>query len=165
MAVSQPQPVALSSHISHLPDEVLCLITSLLSNRDIKNIRLTNKRLRSASVLRIERVFTSPSYKNNEVFRTVAAHEEFSSRGREIIWDDARFEKYTKWLEEGEKPRTREEFDNICGDNLLWVDRGVSGLILLGRVQKHRDRSRDDNSRCHESPARRTTRQFTCHGT
>jgi len=80
-----------SRPILSCPDEVIELITSFLPNKDIKNVRLTNKRLRSTSILRIERVFISPSYRNIEVLYAIADHTEFRGYVKEVIWDDARY--------------------------------------------------------------------------
>ncbi|KAG4432250.1 hypothetical protein IFR05_012256 [Cadophora sp. M221] len=118
-----------------LPDELLCLITSHLPNRDIKNVRLANKRLRSTSTLRFERVFLSPSYKNIEVLRAIAEHIEFRNQVKELVYDDARFAKYTVWREgevlhewEDERKPTS-EFLLKCEKNLSLVGGHVAGLV------------------------------------
>src|SRR3954462_5479427 len=113
--------------ILKVPDEVLHLIISLLSNRDVKNVRLTNRRMASNSKLRIERVFISPSYRNIEVFRAVAKHNEFQNKVKEIIWDDAKFRphfydeeaNYWGWSDEvmGEKLQMS-IFEEKCNENL-----------------------------------------------
>ncbi|KAH8812724.1 hypothetical protein F5884DRAFT_751026 [Xylogone sp. PMI_703] len=48
----------------------------------------------------MERVFITPSYKNIEVLYAIANHKEFCRRVKEIVWDDARFEKYVTSDEE-----------------------------------------------------------------
>ena len=118
-----------------LPDEILYLITSHLPNRDIKNVRLTNRRLRSTSILRFDRVFLSPSYKNIEVLRAIAGHKEFCCQVKELVYDDARFERYTVWTEgevlhEWEDDRKpMEEFISRCEQNLDRVGGDVAGLL------------------------------------
>lgn len=118
-----------------LPAELLCAITSHLSNRDIKNVRLTNKRLRSSSILRFDRAFLSPSYKNIEVLRAIAAHPEFGNQVKELVYDDARFVKYTIWrdgevlheLEDERRPMN--EFLSKCEEILNQVGGDVAGLV------------------------------------
>jgi hypothetical protein len=91
--------------ILKFPDEILHLIISFLPNRDVKNVRLTNRRMAANSKLRIERVFISPNYRNIEVFLAVARHSYFRNQVKEIIWDDARFlgleeDEDVEWTEE-----------------------------------------------------------------
>ncbi|PVH71862.1 hypothetical protein DL98DRAFT_360144, partial [Cadophora sp. DSE1049] len=118
-----------------LPNEIICLIASHLPNKDIKNARLTNSRLRSSSILRFERVFLSPSYKNIEVLQAIAGHAEFCGQVKELIYDDARFERYTEWApgkvlyEWEDDRRPMEEFLSQCTENLEWVGGDVAGLV------------------------------------
>ncbi|KAK2877264.1 hypothetical protein FQN49_001288 [Arthroderma sp. PD_2] len=73
-----------------LPLELLLSISSYLSNRDLKNLRLTCASLRDRVLLRLDRVFLSPNGRNIEVFRAIASHETYRRRVVEIIWDEAR---------------------------------------------------------------------------
>jgi hypothetical protein len=73
-----------------LPAEVLTLIFNLVSNRDIKNLRLTNKFFHATAKLRLSRVFLSANPLNIEVFRSIADDDTFRHNIIEIIWDDAR---------------------------------------------------------------------------
>lgn len=77
-----------------LPDDLITLLVTFLTNKDKKALRLVNRRLSAFTPLPLNRVFISPSYKNIEVFRAVAAHPIISMQVKEIIWDDARFEKF-----------------------------------------------------------------------
>ncbi|KAK3295296.1 uncharacterized protein B0H64DRAFT_394790 [Chaetomium fimeti] len=79
-----------TSHLLHLPAELLVMISSLLPNRDIKSLRLTCRFLVSAINLRLTRVFLSASRRNVDVFRAIAQHDTFRKQIVEIIWDDAR---------------------------------------------------------------------------
>lgn len=73
-----------------LPLELWKQITSYLTNRDIKSMRLATRQFSSAVELRLQRVFLSANPLNIAVFRAVADHEEFRHQVTEIIWDDAR---------------------------------------------------------------------------
>ncbi|KAG5794554.1 hypothetical protein H9Q69_006370 [Fusarium xylarioides] len=72
-----------------LPNEVLGAICALLSNRDIKSLRLTCRDLGEKSYLRFDRVFISANPRNIEVLLAVANHDVFSHRVKEIVWDDS----------------------------------------------------------------------------
>ncbi|KAH7309223.1 hypothetical protein B0I35DRAFT_441726 [Stachybotrys elegans] len=74
----------------HIPNEVFYSITSLLPNRDIKNLRLTCTRL-SSHELRLDRVFLSPHPRDIEIFMCIASHDSYRGRIVELIYDDARF--------------------------------------------------------------------------
>ncbi|KAF7542848.1 hypothetical protein G7Z17_g11221 [Cylindrodendrum hubeiense] len=78
-----------SSNLIQIPSELLATVLASLSNRDIKNLRLTCKFFLSRACLRINRVFLSPNPHNIEVFRAIADHETYSKGIVEIIWDDA----------------------------------------------------------------------------
>jgi hypothetical protein len=137
--------------ILKLPDEVLQLIISPLSNRDVKNVRLTNRRLASNSKLRIERVFISPSYRNIEVFRAVATHDEFRNQVKEIIWDDAKFRPHfydeelnpEGWShdEMGEEFQMR-TFEEECNENIGHDPEG--GMVCLVRMRTGADAKSDE---------------------
>jgi hypothetical protein len=116
------------------PDEVLQLITSFLPNRDVKNARLAHRRLRAASSLRLERVFISPSYRNLEVLRAVAGHDELRGRVREIVWDDARFMELDDYREEGEEGRDRTGRINIQGYEFMCENNFDAATLVRGRT-------------------------------
>jgi hypothetical protein len=78
-----------SSAFQTLPDELVGAICALLSNRDIKSLRLTCRALGVKSPLELDRVFISPNPRNVEVLLAVANHNVFRHRVKEIIWDDA----------------------------------------------------------------------------
>lgn len=114
-----------------LPDDLVAHLTTFLSNKDRKILRLTNKQLNGSFPLRMSRVFLSPSHKNIEVFRAVAAHPLLRKQVKEIIWDDARFEQYvlddglndagmdSLWFERAIK--NQEDFEDARNENLDWV--------------------------------------------
>lgn len=115
---------------------MLQLISSYLPNKDIKNLRLAIQRLDGTSTLRIERIFISPSYKNIEVLHAIIGHAEFREKVKEIVWDDARFQKYLLFDEESEKdeldefhPTSYRMFEPAYEDNLGWVEQSVAGLV------------------------------------
>jgi hypothetical protein len=78
-----------SSAFQTPPDELVGAICALLSNRDIKSLRLTCRALGVKSPLEFDRVFISPNPRNVEVLLAVANHNVFRHRVKEIIWDDA----------------------------------------------------------------------------
>ncbi|KIL93010.1 hypothetical protein FAVG1_04191 [Fusarium avenaceum] len=82
------QPI-LPSAFQALPSELIAAICNLLSNRDVKNLRLTYRYLRDKSPLRFDRVYISANPRNIEVLTAIANHEVFRHRVKEIIWDDA----------------------------------------------------------------------------
>ncbi|KAF9875763.1 hypothetical protein CkaCkLH20_06695 [Colletotrichum karsti] len=79
--------------IATSPFEISDLIFSHLDNCDLKALRLTCKRLAKLARPRFKRVFISASPLNVDVFRAVAEHDTFRHDVREIVWDDARYEK------------------------------------------------------------------------
>ncbi|KAH0432157.1 hypothetical protein CcaCcLH18_06655 [Colletotrichum camelliae] len=94
-----PQPdLASGSHvvdfIANSPFEIAALVFSHLDNSDIKNLRLSCKKLANLASphLRFKRVFIGASPLNVEVFRAVAEHEIFRRDIREIVWDESRYE-------------------------------------------------------------------------
>ena len=82
-------PTSDGIHFLALPVEILSALCSFLSNKDMKNLRLTSRLLSSICKLRIDRVFLSASPRNIAVFRSIAQHETFRRQIVEIIWDDA----------------------------------------------------------------------------
>ncbi|KAF2166668.1 hypothetical protein M409DRAFT_23299 [Zasmidium cellare ATCC 36951] len=109
-----------------LPDDLLAYISTFLSNKEKKRLRSTSKRLHSFCTLRIDRVFISPSYKNIEVFRAIADHPVLCKQVKEIIWDDARFEKFEPDDQEDdslpeERVRNKVDFENAREENLMSV--------------------------------------------
>ncbi|KAH8812181.1 hypothetical protein F5884DRAFT_304576 [Xylogone sp. PMI_703] len=130
-----------------LPDEVLQLITTLLPNKDIKSLRLANRRLRINSILRIERVFISPSYKNIKVFYAIADHEQFRKQVKEVVWDDARFNRYLTSDEERKDQSWEPILFNIyrfrteCVGNLKqWGLKSAAEIVRL-RTGRYPDKS------------------------
>lgn len=69
--------------------EIISVICFALSNKDIKNLRLTCRLLSIICKLRLDRVFLSASPRNISVFRAIAQHETFRKQIFEIVWDDA----------------------------------------------------------------------------
>lgn len=113
------QMIQMPISILSLPGEILLSISAYLTNRSIKALRLSNKRLQSVSPLSFSRVFISPSAKNIEVFLAVASHEKFKDQVREIIWDDTRFDKCLDFYDDtGEA----EEFNEFAADDFqCWL--------------------------------------------
>lgn len=74
------------NEILRLPSELLALVSKLLTNKDIKNLRLVNQHLADRVALRLEHVFISPNEKNIEVLLAVTNHPILSLGVREIVW-------------------------------------------------------------------------------
>ncbi|KAK7743718.1 hypothetical protein SLS62_010497 [Diatrype stigma] len=92
--IPEESPVPSSSshrkpNILRLPVEIVKEIYTYLSNRDIKNVRLTCSFFSGTATLRLDRVFLSANPRNVEVFQAVANNEVYRARVTEIIWDDA----------------------------------------------------------------------------
>jgi hypothetical protein len=85
----QPGDITLSTGFQAFPSELVGAICDLLSNCDIKSLRLTCRYLRYKSPLRFDRVFISANPRNIEVLLAIANHDVFRHRVKEIIWDDA----------------------------------------------------------------------------
>ncbi|KAJ5626175.1 hypothetical protein N7510_002484 [Penicillium lagena] len=83
--------MAAQNSLPALPLELWGSISSHLSNRDIKSLRLVCKQFSNAASPHVQRVFLSANPLNIEVFRAIADHKMFRHRVTEIIWDDARF--------------------------------------------------------------------------
>ncbi|KAL6802796.1 hypothetical protein GGI42DRAFT_32713 [Trichoderma sp. SZMC 28013] len=75
-----------------LPKELWDQIATYLPGRDVKKLRLACKSL-SGIPLPLGRVFISANPIDINVFRYVADHDVFRHCVREIIWDEARFER------------------------------------------------------------------------
>lgn len=65
----------LSPAFQALPSELIGAICNLLSNRDVKNLRLTHRYLRDTSPLRFDRVYISANPRNIEVLTAIANHD------------------------------------------------------------------------------------------
>lgn len=86
--------MASQAALTSLPNELLGVIAAELPiNRDVKNLRLTCKRLGEAALanLKLSRVFLSAHPLNIKVLRATADHDHFRYKVTELIWDDARF--------------------------------------------------------------------------
>ncbi|KAF2273708.1 uncharacterized protein EI97DRAFT_460896 [Westerdykella ornata] len=81
-------------HFNDLNNDVLQMVFDLLPQRDIKTLRLVNKALKLKLNLSIKRLFLSPNRANIDVFKAVLGHTNFREQVQEIVWDDARLEKY-----------------------------------------------------------------------
>ncbi|KAL6693076.1 hypothetical protein J3F84DRAFT_401646 [Trichoderma pleuroticola] len=75
-----------------LPKELWDQIATYLPGRDVKKLRLACKSL-SSTPLPLDRVFISANPIDINVFRSVADHDVFRHCVREIIWDEAQFER------------------------------------------------------------------------
>lgn len=94
----------MASHGPSLVDisvDILYMVRSFLTNRDVKSLRLTCKYLNNTVPLSFSRVFLSANPLDIEVFRAVADHPTLRHQIKEIIWDDARFvsEPWSLWTE------------------------------------------------------------------
>lgn len=106
--------------IISLPIDILCLVFDFLTQRERKEVRLVNRTLFNLVKLRVTRVFLSPNRTNIDIFRGIAASEDFRTQVCEIIWNDARLEFYERQkLSRVEALMLREE---------LRLDRGASRL-------------------------------------
>lgn len=88
--------MASQAALTGLPSELLSAIAvELPTNRDVKNLRLTCKRLGEAALanLKLSRVFLSAHPVTINVLRKIADHDYFRHKVTELIWDDARFVK------------------------------------------------------------------------
>ncbi|KAI9163771.1 hypothetical protein HJFPF1_05397 [Paramyrothecium foliicola] len=79
------------SLLASISPEVFDLILSTLSNRDIKNLRLTSTGLAAAAHLRFSRVFLSPHPRDIAVLEAIAKHPVYREHVVELVYDDARF--------------------------------------------------------------------------
>lgn len=107
-----------------LPDDLIALLVTFLTIKDKKALRLVNRHLSAFSPLPLSRVFISPSYKDIQVFRAIAAHPIISKQVKEIVWDDARFEKFDpddddqSELLPDERVKNKHDFRERLDDNL-----------------------------------------------
>lgn len=131
-----------------LPDDVLMYLGDFLTNKDRKVLRLADRRLNASFPLRMDRVFLSASYKNIEVFRAVAAHP-LRKQVKEIIWDDAQFEKFVLGPGEPdedesmpwERAKGIEEFEKFRKYNLEWTLRDDRDAFIRTRRNEIERRS------------------------
>ncbi len=79
-----------------LPVDILSLFIDQLIQRDLKRLRLVCRTLHEITVLRIPRVFLSPSRANIDAFYGILQHKTLRKHVREIIWDDARLHFYRR---------------------------------------------------------------------
>ncbi|KAF3809997.1 hypothetical protein GCG54_00002446 [Colletotrichum gloeosporioides] len=119
--------------IANSPFEIAALVFSHIDNIDIKNLRLSCKKLANLASphLRFKRVFIGASPLNVEVFRAVAEHETFRHDVREIVWDESRYEtpdsrdrRYQgDWdlLNEGSEHSSDEENDEEDNEDRPWI--------------------------------------------
>ncbi|PKK50479.1 hypothetical protein CI102_5669 [Trichoderma harzianum] len=96
--------------LPNLPKELWDQIATYLSGRDVKHLRLACKSL-SSIPLHLDRVFISANPIDIKVFRYVANHDGFRHCVREIIWDEARFER---------------DFRVDASSGLEWTDMGYT---------------------------------------
>lgn len=125
-----------------LPNELFAAILSRLSNRDIKQLRLTCGLVRERAQLRLTRVFVSASPRNIKVLYCIANHPDFCKQVTEIIWDDATLAKF--WQEgeyEDEESRDWDE-ENGCP---MWFTRACHYELQALKTRKHRDVDRPDH--------------------
>ncbi|KAJ3956698.1 hypothetical protein N0V92_006748 [Colletotrichum tropicale] len=92
---SSPGQASVIDFIATAPFEIRALVFAHLDNCHLKALRLTCKRLAHliSPHLRFKRVFISASPLDVQVFRAIAEHDIFRRNVREIVWDDARYEK------------------------------------------------------------------------
>ena len=79
-----------------LPVELLYSTFEYLTQRDIKSLRLVCRAIKAWARLKFDRVFISPNLTNISAFKGIVAHPDFNPQVREIVWDDARFERYVE---------------------------------------------------------------------
>lgn len=99
-----------------LPVELLNLAFEYLAQRDIKSLRLVCRATKAWAKLKFDRVFISPNPTNISAFKGIIAHPDFNPQVREIVWDDAQFERYMEceysfedqyYLRDAEDPEDR----------------------------------------------------------
>ncbi|WQF87639.1 Putative F-box domain-containing protein [Colletotrichum destructivum] len=102
-------PASVLDFIATSPFEISALVFSHLDNCDLKALRLTCNKLADLvrPHLRFKRVFISANPLNVQVFRAIAEHETFRHDVREIVWDDALYEKPRP-----PDPRLPDEYDD-----------------------------------------------------
>ena len=99
-----------------LPVELLYSAFEYLTQRDIKSLRLVCRATKAWAKLKFDRVFISPNSTNISAFKGIVAHPDFNPQVREIVWDDAQFERYVEckhnledqyYLRDAEDPEDR----------------------------------------------------------
>jgi hypothetical protein len=91
----------MSAHLLKIPEELFCIISSFLSNKEIKRIRLANRECSNRfRINKFERVYISPNKTNLEAFYAVLDHPLHRTQVEEIVWDDAML---TRLLADGEE--------------------------------------------------------------
>ncbi|KAJ5326295.1 uncharacterized protein N7506_009397 [Penicillium brevicompactum] len=86
------------SRLVLIPYELLLIIISHLTNRDLKALRQTCKALENLVPLRLSRVFISANPLDIKVFHAIADHAKFRKQVTEIVWDEARFTESAEWF-------------------------------------------------------------------
>lgn len=109
-------------HWLSLPNEILNDICSQLTDRDIKNLRLTCSHFKEVVPLRLDRVFISANPRDVDVFSAIAAHDVLRRQVVEIIWDDALLQE-TGWFvgDEDDAADYKDApkwFSRDCGESL-----------------------------------------------
>lgn len=89
---SDNQLSSFEKQLLSIPIELHSAITTLLSNGDIKNLRLVSSTFRFVFQLGVNRVILSANSLNIEVLHSIADDEDFRYRVREIVWDDGRIQ-------------------------------------------------------------------------
>ncbi|PGH13270.1 hypothetical protein AJ80_06380 [Polytolypa hystricis UAMH7299] len=85
--------------LSDLPFDILDLISKVLPNSDLKNIRLASKAMCNYPLLRFDRVFISAFEKDLDAAEAITSHPFFYKDIKEIVWDDTSLEvHFLSWL-------------------------------------------------------------------
>jgi hypothetical protein len=142
----------LSPAFQALPSELIGAICNLVPNRDVKNLRLTNRYLRDKSPLRFDRVYISANPRNIEVLTVIANHDVFRHRVKEIIWDDATLKSIP---DRGDGPcgysaDERDPDDLAANEDKEWISRGFielckESIFLTSSRLKEKDEQQGDN--------------------
>lgn len=141
MAIPSP------ASIEQLPAEVLLLITNLLSNCELKRLRLASRFFGARVSLRIHRVFLSPNPRNIEVFLAIANHETLRANVVEIIYDDARLPRSAAEAGGSSDPGHYHGWDLPTAeeDNLNWFAKCREENIFTLNGRKGQDAARPDH--------------------
>ncbi|PWI69387.1 hypothetical protein PCL_01034 [Purpureocillium lilacinum] len=136
-----------SASIEKLPAELLLLITNELSNRELKNLRLTSRFFSTVS-LRIHRVFLSPNPRNVDVFLAIANHDAYRSKVVEIIYDDARLPRSAAEAGSASDPGYYHGWDLPTAeeDNLTWFAKCCEENIFTLNGRRGQDVARPDHT-------------------
>ncbi|KAG9252382.1 uncharacterized protein F5Z01DRAFT_638258 [Emericellopsis atlantica] len=105
-----------------LPPEILEGALFLLSNADIKNLRLACTHLGQVARLRLNRVFLSLNPLDIQVLRNVAGHETYRHHITELIYDDTRFPT-TRELDEDVYETSSDSDNRADGQVPTWYKR------------------------------------------